>query len=115
MPFSRLACGTFALAVSIAPGTVIAQDAPPKAAPTTAGETLAQDPAVRESQDPELTPLGRNPPKVLPGEASPDLQQSMDKAHKGSTGTTTGQGQGRPAADAPDATGTVPPKAQTPP
>src|SRR5690349_13166678 len=58
-------------------------------------DALVNDPAVRQSLEPGNTPLGRNPPNTLPADTDPSLQQAIDRAHDGTTGTTRPDGQTR--------------------
>ncbi len=75
---------------------------PQQVAPgSTQGEEIAKDPAVRESQSPEITPLGRNEPNLHTGGSDPGLQKAIDDSHNGTTGTTRPQG-GRNNGDQPE-------------
>jgi len=86
----RVAAG-LAFGLIVAAGIVVtaaAADDPKK-------DALVNDPAVRQSLEPGNTPLGRNPPNNLPAESDPSLQQAIDRAHDGTTGTTRPDGQTR--------------------
>lgn len=64
-------------------------------------DALVNDPAVTGTLEKGPTPLGRNPPQVLPGASAPDLQRAIDRAHEGTTGTSRGGGATRRPDDQP--------------
>jgi hypothetical protein len=57
-------------------------------AQNTSKDAIVNDPGVRQSLEPGVTPLGRNPANPLPGSSSPDLQHQIDQSHHGTTGST---------------------------
>ena len=66
-------------------------------------DSLVNDPAVRRSMEPSVTPLGRNPPNNLQSGSDQSLQNKIDQAHEGTTGSTKENGGTRqPAGQAPE-------------